>query len=292
MIPESVLSPVFLEGDCFEYWAKIPDASVDLILTDPPYNITAASWDKVVDWGRFFSEAWRVLKPKGAVVAFASSKFTIKLANADFKNYRYKWVWDKSFGGSPTGFLNARRRPLGVYEEILVFYHNQCKYNPQRVKTNKGGVEKYNTKDGKPLTSELYRRNLIKTAVSSDDGLRYPVDIISAARVNTRTFPKGASTHIHTNQKPTELLRYLIRTYTDEGDVVFDPFAGSCSCGVSCLREGRRFIGIEKEAAHYSKATAWLKRELERANQGIISSDDNARGEGKEAPWPLIAGIV
>jgi DNA modification methylase len=219
-------------GDCLDLLKMLPDASVDLCLTDPPYGTTNCKWDSVIDFAPMWNELKRVVKERAAIVLFSSQPFTSALVMSNPKMFRYSWVWDKKMTGNP--FL-AKVQPLKIHEDICVFSRKTPFYSPEMVagepRTSGGGV------------SQLFNKPQPSTRRDS----YYPKSIIQF--YNSR---KGV---VHPTQKPTELLRYLIRTYTNEGDTVLDFTCGSGSTGVASLLENRKFIGIEKESEYVSIAT-------------------------------------
>jgi len=227
------MSVELFHGDCFEYLQKIPDNSIDLILTDPPYGVTACAWDEKPDLSRFFQEVWRVLQPKGACVVFGSEPFSseVRLANRQF--YRYDWIWDKKRGSN---FQNARHQPMKSHENILVFSQRQSTYNPIYwfgKPYKMGGGERRRKIEG---LSEKGTVASYRSETESKDGRRFPLSIIRFSRDASR---------IHPTQKPVALLEYLIKTYSHPGETVLDPFMGSGSTGVACVQTGRKFIGCE-----------------------------------------------
>lgn len=223
-------------GDCLEVMKNIPDKSVDMILCDLPYGITCCGWDSVIPFKPLWEQYNRVAKINGAVVLFGSEPFSSKLRLSNLKNYKYDWIWRKPRG---MGFLNAKRQPLRDFENISVFYKNQCTYNPQftegapysRAKSGKrskmvdGGVTVY----GKHGDGADFKND--------NAGIRYPKQVLDFGVVERNT--------LHQTQKPVALLEYLIRTYTNEGEVVLDNCMGSGSTGAACVNTARSFIGIE-----------------------------------------------
>ena len=247
----SSLSCKLYQGDCFEWLKELPDASVDFVCTDMPYGITDAPWDCKIDLQALWAELKRIAKPAAAFAMFGSGKFGISLGNSNFKSYRYRYVWDKSMS-NPTGFLNANRRPLTASEDILVFYEKQPTYNPQR-RSPTGGGRKYTRRT--PFRSQLYTANIPRVATESKDGLRFPIDVLTFKAIPTTKQRR------HNTQKPQDLLEFLIKTYTDAGETVLDPFMGSGSCGVACVHTGRCFIGMEKDSTFFHGAKAWIASE-------------------------------
>lgn len=219
--------------DAFKLLKTIPDHSVDMVLTDPPFGITDAKWDMQLDCSRVLDECKRVLKPNGVAAVFSSQKFTIKLCAADLNFFRYKYVWKKN---TPYGFLNANRTPLRIHEDICIFYEKMPDYHPQKTA-------------GTPYTKirggELYKD--IPTSDTFNEGSRMPTDVWEYPVVNN--FIK-----VHSCQKPVNLLSQLIKTYTDPDMLVLDAFMGSGSTALACMATGRRFIGCELDAAYYRQA--------------------------------------
>ncbi len=234
------------QGDCFELMRKLPEHSVDFLLTDPPYGNTDYKWDKKLDWDRFWVEAKRVCKPNAAMALFACGKFTIQLAMSNFKDYRYKYVWDKQ--GYITGFLGAKRLPLRGHEEIQLFYKKQTTYNPQlSVDSDKKDVIKIKTS-----TAEIYGGESRLIGLHGIKGKRYPTDVLHYHACFSQT-------RRHSSQKPLSLLEFLIKTYSNVGDTVLDPFMGSGSTGRAALNCNRRFIGFELDPDFFTSAKDWLK---------------------------------
>lgn len=219
-----------IEDDCLSCMNMIPDKSVDMILCDLPYGITQNAWDCFIPLDLLWAQYRRIIKPSGAIVLTSQGVFTAKLILSNPELFKYKWVWEKS---KPTNFLNAKRQPLRKHEDICVFYSKQPTYNPQM---RKG--EPYDKGVRKNQLSGSYG-DFLPAHVHSD-GRRYPTDVV---------YVKTAESEgevWHPTQKPVELGRYLIRTYTNPGDVVLDNAFGSGSFLVAALLEGRNFIGIEK----------------------------------------------
>lgn len=226
---EDSLNTVF-EADCLDKMRDLPTESIDMILCDLPYGITQNAWDSYIPLNPLWEEYYRIIKPSGVIALTSSGAFTAKLISSKFDLFRYKWVWEKS---KPTNFLNAKKQPLRKHEDICIFYKKQPTYNPQM---RKG--EAYDKGVRKNQLSGSYG-DFAPVHVHSS-GERYPTDII---------YVKTAESEgpvYHPTQKPVELGQYLIRTYTNPGDIVLDNACGSGSFLVSALLEGRNFIGIEK----------------------------------------------
>lgn len=227
-------------GDCLELMNNIPDKSIDMILCDPPFGTTSNEWDKPLPFGELWGQYNRIIKDNGAIVLFSQMPFTAKLICSNLKDFRYEWVWQKT---KCTGFMNAKKMPMKSHENICVFYKKLPTYNPQGIKT---GVS---IKTGRSRKGNS--RNYGKTGCGNPEYIQtttgYPKDIICFANPSN----KG---HIHPNQKPVALLEYLIKTYTNEGDVVLDNCMGSGSTGVACVNTSRKFIGIELDEGYFEIA--------------------------------------
>lgn len=229
-----------LEGDCLGLLRQIPSDTVDLLLCDLPYGTTQNRWDSVIDLKRLWIEYRRVLKPNGVVVLTAQGIFTAKLILSNEEWFKYKIVWEKS---KPTNFLNAKKQPLRKHEDICVFYTKSPTYNPQM----RAGTP-YDKGVRKNQLSGSYG-DFLPAHVRSD-GERYPSDIVYFKTAES----EPERTVWHPTQKPVELGRYLVRTFSNEGDIVLDNAFGSGSFLVAAAMEKRRFIGIEQnEEVHLFK---------------------------------------
>ncbi len=218
------------EADCIECMRKIPDQSIDMVLCDLPYGMTQNNWDSYIPLDDLWEQYNRIIKPNGAIVLTSQGLFTAKIILSQPKMFKYKWVWEKS---KPTNFLNAKKQPLRKHEDICVFYKKQPTYNPQMVQG-----EPYDKGIRKAQLSGSYGD--FQPVHVHSSGERYPTDII---------YVKTAECEgevVHPTQKPIELGRYLIRTYSNPGDVILDNAFGSGSFLVAAVKEGRNFIGIEK----------------------------------------------
>ena len=222
-------------GDCLELMRGIPDKSVDLIVTDPPYMMTPAKCDNVIDVAAISQEIRRVIKDNAAWLVFGQVKSIVDWIYNNRKLFKYSIVWDKR---KRTGFFSANRRPLTTYELINVFGKGSVTYNPQMTK---GAPYKI----VKKMETEVYHK-APRTATNSN-GERYPVDII--------TFAAGLEHDVkHPFKKPVALMEWLVKTYSNPGDTVLDPFMGSGSSGVACVNTGRNYIGMELDAQYFEMA--------------------------------------
>jgi len=224
-----------MQGDCLVEMAKIADGSVDMICADLPYGTTQNSWDVVIPFGALWKHYERIIKPDGAIILFSSQPFTSLLIASKIDWFRQEIIWDKVL---PVGFLDANRRHLRQHENIILFSKSgYTTFNPQKTKGSpyKKGI--------KALTDNYSK--FIQMAGENLSGDRFPTSIVKISNADR-------SKDGHPTQKPTSLLEYLIRTYTNEGETVLDNCFGSGSCGVAAMRTKRRFIGIEKEAEFFT----------------------------------------
>ncbi len=230
MVNNDLLLNNVIEGDCLKVMKKIKDKSIDMILCDLPYGTTQNKWDAVIPFSKLWKEYERIIKPNGVIALTCNGVFTAKVILSNEKYFKYKWIWEKS---KATNFLNAKKQPLRKHEDICIFYKKQPTYNPQ-MKTG----EAYNKgKRKNQLTGSYGEFNSVEV---SSDGNRYPTDVIYC-----KTAESEGKVY-HPTQKPVELGRYLIRTYTNPGNVVLDNTCGAGSFLISAMIEGRNFIGIEK----------------------------------------------
>jgi len=223
-------------GDCLTLMRALPDASVDMVMCDLPYGTTQNKWDSVIDLTALWAEYKRVCR--GAIVLTAQTPFDKVLGVSNIGMLRYEWVWEKNIA---TGFMNAKKMPMKAHENVLVFYENLPTYNPQF-----SAGQPYATKrKGNVDTGENYGQVGIKKRTDTvNDGRRYPRTVFKFDR----------ETGLHPTQKPVALMEYLVRTYTNEGDVVLDNCMGSGTTGVACMNTGRRFIGMEMDAGYFAIA--------------------------------------
>ena len=226
------------QGDCLELMNNIPDKSVDCIITDLPYGTTQCKWDTIIPFEPLWRQYNRIIKDNGAIVLFGTEPFSSHLRLSNLKNYKYDWIWDKVKG---TGFLNAKRQPMRNHELISVFYKKQCTYNPQKTYGHKM-KKSYRSKD---LQTDVYGE--MKNDYTYESTERYPrsIQVFSTDTQNSS---------LHPTQKPVALIEYLIKTYTNDGELVFDSCMGSGTTGVACVNTNRRFIGIELDNNYFEIA--------------------------------------
>ena len=226
-----------LLGDCLEEMNSIDDGSVDLLLTDLPYSLTACKWDSVIDPVELWEHYYRVCKINAAMVFTASQPFTTTLASSNIKDFRYELIWEKPQGTNP---MNAKVMPLKSHENILVFYRKRPTYNPQMTQgTPYGGFSSDTAKIGEVYGSAKSKHR------DNPEGTRYPKTVLRFAQ------ERGG---LHPTQKPVPLFEYLVRTYTNLGETVLDCCMGSGTTGVAAYNTGRNFIGVEKDPTYFETA--------------------------------------
>ena len=253
-------------GDCLERMKEIESASVDLIIADPPYGTTACKWDSVIDLSLMWEQLKRVIKPNGAIVLFGGQPFTSVLVTSNLLMYKYSWVWEKNRCGN---FMAAKYKPLKFTEDIIVFGYGAVntkggkgggkterpylKYNPQGVDNTEKTIkrEKALPTDGINVYNKLSNKEF------KSNGSNYPKDIIKF----------NCERGLHPTQKPVALMEYLIKTYSNEGEIVLDFTMGSGTTGVACVNTGRSFIGIEMGEEYFNIATKRINEAKEKANE-------------------------
>lgn len=232
-----------VNADCFDVFPFIEDKSIDAIICDLPYGTTACKWDSILPLDKLWNEYKRVLKPNGVILLTASQPFTTVLIGNDLKMFKYNLVWDKVAVTNP---MLAKKQPMRCHEDILIFYNKQPTYNPQMrvgVKWSRAGKKQH--------TTDTLGQNTLFNNGSDESEMKYPKSIV--------TFSNADKTkNEHPTQKPLELMEYLIKTYTNEGDTVLDNTMGSGTCGLASIKNNRKFIGIEKEKQYYDVAVRRL----------------------------------
>lgn len=235
------------QGDCLDLMKEIPNKSIDMILCDLPYGTTKNHWDSLIDLNLLWNQYERIIKDNGAIALFSQQPFTSILTCSNLKIFRYEWIWKKS---KSSGFMNAKKMPLKNHENILVFYKKLPTYNPQ------GIIKGVSVKTGR--TRKGNSRNYGKTGCGDKDYIQtqcnYPKDTIEFSNPSN----KG---HLHPTQKPVALLEYLIKTYTNENEIVLDNCMGSGSTGVACVNTNRDFIGIELDEKYFNIAKERIERQ-------------------------------
>ena len=228
-------------GDCLELMAGLPDSSVDLCMTDPPYGTTQCKWDSAIPLGPMWDQLKRVVKPNGAIVLMGMQPFTSALVMSNTAMFKYCWYWNKVL---PRGHLNAKKQPLRVIEDLAVFYAKQATYNPQKTTGHgrKRAVTRYAKTSEHPQVYGAEKRH-----TSYDSTERYPNGLIEFSTGGRRAIQ-------HPTQKPVALMEYMIRTYTNKSEVVLDFTMGSGTTGVAAMNSNRKFIGIELDLGYFETA--------------------------------------
>ena len=267
------------QGDCLELMKDIPSKSIDLILCDLPYGTTRNKLDSIIDLDRLWVDYARIIKDNGAILLFAQTPFDKVLGVSNLKHLRYEIIWQKT---APTGFLNAKKMPMKAHENILVFYKKLPIYNPQMTQghprkvssksSRKKSVERQKFKvESKDSNYNFYG----ESQVDYDSTERYPLSVQIFAKDQQKE-------NYHPTQKPVALLEWLIRTYTNEGDLVLDNCMGSGSTGVACVNTNRDFIGFELTEHYFSIAKERIEKvvqvkdeqETEEENGSYSSQED------------------
>jgi len=226
-------------GDCLERMKEIPDGSIDMVMTDPPYGTTACKWDSVIPFLLMWEQLKRITKPNGAIVLTASQPFTSALIMSNVKMFKYCWAWKKN---TATGHLNAKRQPMRAHEDLIVFCAASSAYNAQMTS---GSPYKW---DGKRTQNGCYGSHEDDTKIVNN-GSRYPTSVLEFS------VERG----LHPTQKPVALMEYMIKTYTNECETVLDFTMGSGTTGVACVNLGRSFIGIEMDENYFNIASDRIK---------------------------------
>ena len=233
------------QGDCFDILPKVA-SEADAVISDPPYGITMCDWDTVFSFDNFWDIVENKTKQSANYVLFGCGKFTVDLINSKYRWFRYDMIWEKD---KATNFMNVNLQPLRKHEQILVFgrpgFAKKTTYNPQKTPGGRTGV-----RNNRGILSSIYGN--IKGSDSVSDGTRYPCSVLHFNKERSKTFIPTPSEH--PTQKPLALMEWLVKTYTNEGDTVIDPFMGSGTTGMACAMHNRRFIGIEREKHYYETA--------------------------------------
>ena len=232
-----MINQIFNE-DCLEWMKRIPDGSIDCVITDPPFWTTACKWDSVIPFDKMWEQLKRIIKPNWAIVLFWSEPFSSALRMSNIKMYKYDWVWEKS---KATGYLNSKIMPMWAYENIIIFWKTKLIYNPQMREW-----EPYNKWTAYRPTDVYWKQ--IETTVKSEDWKRYPRNVVyfKTAESEWRTS--------HPTQKPVALIEYLIKTYTNEWETVLDFTIGSGTTAIACINTNRNYIGFELDKWYFDIA--------------------------------------
>ena len=229
--------------DCLEGMKRIPDGSIDAIITDPPFWTTACKWDSVIPFDPMWEQLKRIIKPNGAIVLFGSEPFSSALRMSNIKQYKYDWIWDKKW---TWGFLNAKKRPLKRYENIMIFSDGKPVYLPQM-------EERWKPRNKWSYNKKKWDWDMVYWKfenILSFNNTYYPTDIIEISNAVNRD-------KVHPTQKPVALIEYLIKTYTNEWETVLDFTAGSFTTAIACENTNRKWICIEQDQWYFD---IWINR--------------------------------
>lgn len=243
-----ITSNSLIHGDCLEVMKLIKPDSVDMILCDLPYGSTQCKWDIIIPFDPLWAQYERIIKPNGAIVLFGAEPFSSYLRTSNIKLYKYDWIWDKIKG---TGFLNAKKQPMRNHETVSVFYKNQCLYNPQKTY---GHINKKSFR-AKHLQTEVYR--IMANDYQYESTERYPRSVLEFS-----TDTQNSS--FHPTQKPVALCEYLIKTYTNIGELVLDNCAGSGTTAIACIKTNRKYICIEKKQEYFEVIKNRIQKEQDK----------------------------
>ena len=240
-------------GDCLELMHDIDDKSIDMILCDLPYGTTACKWDSIIPFEPLWNHYKRIIKNNGAIVLTASQPFTSALVMSNIKMFKYEWIWIKN---RITGFANAKKQPLRNYESILVFYGLFPTYNPQ-------GLSRVNktVKNGKTVGGESLRSDIAETSGKGNlrtAGHTYTQEFTGYPKQTLNNIPEDLQ-KLHPTQKPVALFEYLIKTYTNEGELILDNCAGSGTTAIAAINTNRNYILMEKDEGYFNIAKDRIK---------------------------------
>ena len=238
-----------MRGDCLGLMKEIPDNSIDLVLTDPPFGTTACKWDSVIPLEPMWEQIKRITKPSAVIVLFGCQPFTSVLISSNTGMFKYECIFEKSRPSNPA---LAKHRPLSYHENVLIFYKEKGIYNPQMSLGNRNhgqgtGIRNKSSESNMPTATRSYMNN-------PDSNLKYPKSIVK--------FDRG-EIQVHPTQKPVALMEYLIKTYSNEDDTVLDFTMGSGTTGVACVNTKRKFIGIEQDEGYFKIAENRINEALE-----------------------------
>lgn len=250
-----------MKGDCLERMKEIPSGSVDLILTDPPFEVIACDWDSAIPFDVMWKELNRIIKPNGVIALFGTEPFSTQLKHSNIKNFKYDWVWIKNIS---TNFLHAKRQPLRNTENIHIFYKKCGKYYPIK---STGHVPTQSAKGSS--NGVLYHGTNTRNYVGGDT-TRYPKTTINFDVVDLKN-------RLHPTQKPVALLEYLIKTYTNENETVLDFTAGSMSTAIACINTNRKGIMIEKDEHYFKVGSDRVAQALQELGDGRIDQALNEK---------------
>jgi DNA modification methylase len=256
-------------GDCLEIMPTLADKTIDAVVCDPPYGTINCSWDSIIPLEIMWIELNKKVKKNGAIAIFCSQPFTSKLIMSNPKMFRYCWVWDKNSAGN---ILIAKYQPLKFTEDIAIFSKDSHFYLPQFLRGFKDRTMEKPTEKKGDIFSGIKSNSFFKTTTNKPGDARYPSNII---RIEKQASECCNAKAVHPTQKPVELMEYLIKTYTQEGETVLDFTMGSGSTGVACVNLGRNFIGIEKDPQYFEIAKERIaEAERRKNNEFFVKKPD------------------
>lgn len=253
-------------GDCLEAMDKLIEegVKVDCIITDPPYGTTACKWDIVIPFDKMWERLNKLIKPNGAIVLFGNEPFSSALRMSNMNKFKHEWYWNKINAGN---FVQAKNHPLKIVENIMVFSNNKVVYNPQMIENTdeytKQLKAKHKNKKESSMTQTVEDKYFTmasgKFKSNTDEKFAYPKNILTVSKFSNECNSKH---RLHPTQKPVELIEYLIKTYTNENELVLDFTMGSGSTGVACMNTNRKFIGIELDENYFEIAKERIEESL------------------------------
>lgn len=236
-------------GDCLQQMAIMEHHSIDMVFCDLPYGTTYANWDKAIDMSLFWRRLLPLVKHNAALLFTASQPFTSRLITSNPSMFRTEWIWDKA---NPTNFANAKKHPMKVHESIIVFSKEKSVYFPIMTPGAPNHVQ------GKSNSNSSETRLIVNRSIDDISGMKYPKSIVR--------FPKHSSQlGLHSTQKPVDMVRYFIETYSVHGNVVLDCCAGSFTTAIACIDVGRKFVCIENDRKHFDVGVDRVRKRLSNA---------------------------
>ena len=254
VIPGDIVA-ILYHGECLEVMGGLIDqgVKVDAVITDPPYGTTACKWDSVIPFPEMWERLEKLIKPNGAIVLFGSEPFSSALRMSNIKRYKYDWVWEKNKGSN---FAAVKYQPMKEHENVLVFYKGRSTYNEIRIERSAAGKAMVK----KPVTSKGARKSDRSITGNFDNGhSNHHLNLNTRCARSVIKF--NTQVGLHPTQKPVPLMEYLIKTYTNPGEMVLDFTMGSGTTGVACKQTGRNFIGIEQDGKYFDIAFERIKGE-------------------------------
>jgi site-specific DNA-methyltransferase (adenine-specific) len=253
------INKIYFE-DCLVGMQGIDDKSIDMILCDLPYGTTACKWDVIIPFEPLWEQYKRIIKNNGSIILFGNQPFTSILVTSNIIWFKYELIWKKNV---PTGYFMAKKRPMKIHENILVFYNKQSVFNPQMIERTEYEYKKsLRINDSECFNAEIYgggRKKLIRKSIT-DQRFKYPTTICEKNK------DRKIDTKLHPTQKPVALFEYLIKTYSNENDFVLDNCMGSGTTAIACLNTNRNYIGFENDPKYFEIANQRILEHKEKLN--------------------------